>query len=122
MNLQELHSFFKEQNPTIYRVEDGKVIEYKTLVYKKGKKEVADVSDIGDDNTFSVGFSKPSNWKPDYALPFVSVMSMDEKTGRIMVEKSERKGGWDVPGRFFWEDGDFFLTEDDAKRFINGQS
>ena len=42
MNLQELHSFFKEQNPTIYRVEDGKVIEYKTLVYKKGKKGVAD--------------------------------------------------------------------------------
>ena len=119
MNLQELQNHLKIATPALYRVENGKVIKYEILVHKKGKKKTADVSDIAKDGTFSVAFSKPSNWKPDYALPFISVMGLDEKTGKLKVEKSERKGGYDLPGRFFWEDGDFFLSEENANRFIN---
>ena len=117
MNLQELQSFFKEQAPTIYRVQDGQIIEYKTLVVK-GEPNV---SDFYDDDTFSVGFNAPKGWKPKYALPFVSFFGID-KDDKFIVEEAKRKGGWDAPASFFWEDGDFFLTEEAARNFINGKS
>lgn len=119
MTLEELRSQFLTTAPTIYRVEDGQVIKYKTLVYEENKKKVVSVSEIDEDNSFSVAFSKPSNWKPDYALPFISILGIDEKTEKLKLEVARKKGGWDFPGRFFWEDGDFFMSEQAARNFIN---
>ena len=117
MNIKELHKFFKNEVTKLYKVEDGKVKEYKVEPNRKKKGELS-IWQLEDDNTFGVSFSKPEGWKPDYALPVIFVEDYDEKTQKVKVEEPKHRGGWDVPGSYFWVDGDFFLTEDAANDFI----
>lgn len=117
MDLKTLQNQFKKTK-TIYRALDGEVIPYNIRKTTIKGNTVLDVSEIDSDNTFSVAFSKPcSKWKPDYALPFISVMGVT--SDKLILEKPKRCGGYDVPGRFFWIDGDFFLTVEAANKFVN---
>ena len=123
MKLEELQAKFKQNPPTFYKVEDDKVIEYKTLIHKefkvKGKmeKNVPDVSDIDTSGiAFTIGFSKPKGWKPNYALPFISIAGIDEKNCKLILEEPKRRGGYDLPNAWFWVDGDFFTTKEAAQQ------
>ena len=101
---------------------------YKVIKTDTGKKEVVkynvfETTEVFDEDTenggkkdcFQVAFEKPKkHWTPSFAKPFIQIESCEND--RLNVTKATR-GGWDVPNRFFWDDGIFFLTKEKAKEF-----
>ena len=121
MKLEELQAKFRQNPPTFYKVGNDKVIEYKTFIHKQIKvngkleKNFPDVSEVDKSKAFTVGFSKPNGWKPNYALPFISITGIDEKNNKLILEKPKETGGYDLPNTWFWIDGDFYTTKEAAQ-------
>ena len=122
MKLKELQAKFKQNPPTFYKVENDKVIEYNTFIHKQFKvngkieKNVPDISEIEKSGiAFTIGFSKPNGWKPNYALPFISITGIDEKENKLLIETPTKTGGYDLPNAWFWVYGNFYTTKEAAQ-------
>ena len=107
MNIRELHTFF-EAAPTIYKVENSEIIEYKVAVFD-GKPDVDDI----ENSSFCVGFKQPKGWRPEYALPYIIVEGV-RNDGKLYLSTPQKKGGYDLPGAYFGVEGDFYINKDSA--------
>lgn len=112
-SLKQLRETIVNGTNKLFKVEKGSIETY----IIDGK-----VTEITKDHlpSFTVGFKKPKkHWKPNYAKPFIDIMGFDEKNRKLILTDYEQ-GGYDLPGAWFTTHGDFFLTKEDAERFING--
>jgi len=118
MDLKELRKKVLNDVTHCYLMKGSKIYELDIRVFKKEK----DVSDIYETEpySFTIGFENPNNkkiFKPDYAIPFIDVMGIDDNGKLILTDYT--KGGFDVPNAPMTIQGDFFLTREDAEKAIN---
>lgn len=122
MKLKELREKIASKSiSSCFMVKRGNIYEFK-IAFIKGEKDVSPIqtSPDGEKGVF-VGFENLGDktiWKPDYAQPVIVVTGINENNGKLSLATFS-KGGYDLPGAWFTIKGDFFLSEDSAKEFIN---
>ena len=122
MELKELRKKIVSKSiSSCFMVKRGNIYEFK-IAFIEGKKDVSPIQTSPDgEKGFFVGFENPGDatiWHPNYAQPVIVVTGINEKNGKLSLATFS-KGGYDVPGAWFTIKGDFFLSEDSAKEFIN---
>jgi len=101
-----------------FMVERGNVYEFKIAIIK-GEKSISGIY-TEEPQSFSVGLENPHNkkiWKPDYAMPFIDIMGIDDNGKLVLTDY--KQAGYDVPTAWFTIKGNFFLTKNNAEKFIN---
>jgi len=122
MELTELRKKIASKSiSSCFMVERGNIYEFK-IAFIEGKKDVSPIQTSPDgEKGFFVGFKNPGDktiWYPDYAQPVIVVTGINENDGKLSLAKFS-KAGYDVPNAWFTIKGDFFLSEHNAKKFIN---
>ena len=119
MELKELREKIASRSiSSCFMVKRGNIYEFK-IAFIKGEKSISGIY-AEEPQSFSVGLENPHNkeiWKPDYAMPFIDIMGIDDNEKLILTDY--KQAGFDVPNAWFTIKGDFFLSRGGAEKFIN---
>lgn len=118
MELKDLREKIFKDVDSCFMVKDNEVYEFKIALIK-GEKSISGIY-TEEPHSFSVGLENPRNkkvWKPDYAMPFIDIMGIDDNGKLVLTDY--KQAGYDVPNAWFTIKGDFFLTKNNAEKFIN---